>query len=289
MVMDPFPGTAQGETDLSGSENILGMRLHPTSYRDAAASVFRWAELGLSRYVCAATVHMVMETYDCELYRAKVNSADLITPDGMPLVWFLRASGHKGQGRVYGPDLTLEILEGAARQGIAVGFYGGRPEVLARFCKAAGARFPGLKVAYAESPPFRPPLEEERRRTIEAINGSGVRILLVGLGCPKQEQWMAEHCGKLGCVMLGVGAAFDFLAGTTPQAPRWMMGMGLEWLFRLMSEPRRLWKRYLKHNPRFVVLILLQLFGLRSFHPGASRRLPPAASPQAQAISMETQ
>jgi N-acetylglucosaminyldiphosphoundecaprenol N-acetyl-beta-D-mannosaminyltransferase len=227
--------------------------------------IVRWAEAGESRYVCAANVHMTMEAFDRAEFRAMVNAADLVTPDGMPLVWTLRGSGHRGQGRVYGPDLMVEVLNAAAKAGIPVGLFGGRREVLDRLLAALVRRFPGLKIVYAESPPFRPPTEAERRATIAAINTSGARILFVGLGCPKQERWMAECRGEVRAVMVGVGAAFDFLAGTTPQAPRWVMALGLEWSFRLLTEPRRLWKRYLKNNPRFVVLLLLQRFGLSRF------------------------
>jgi N-acetylglucosaminyldiphosphoundecaprenol N-acetyl-beta-D-mannosaminyltransferase len=245
--------------------HILGLRVDTTSYENARNAVLRWAVAGESRYVCAATVHMTMEAFDQAVFRRIVNGADLITPDGMPLVWALRLLGQRGQGRVYGPDLMVEVLDGAAQTGVPVGLIGGRPEVLERLLAALGRRFPGLRVVYAESPPFRPLSDAEQRSTVEAINASGARVLFVGLGCPKQERWMAERRGDVRAVMLGVGAAFDFLAGTTPQAPRWMMRIGLEWLFRLMTEPRRLWKRYLKNNPRFLVLFLFQRLGLRRF------------------------
>lgn len=220
-----------------------------------------------------------MESYDCSDYRRAVNAADLVTPDGMPMVWALRGLGQKGQRRVYGPDLMLEVLGAASRAEVPVGFFGGRPEVLDRMLAVVRGRFPGLDVAYAESPPFRPPTGPERRATIDAINASGTRILFIGLGCPKQERWMAEHRGRINAVMLGVGAAFDFHAGTTPQAPRWMRNAGLEWLFRLSVEPRRLWRRYLKHNPRFLALFLLQVLNLRDFEiipdpPGSARSCP---------------
>lgn len=247
------------------SSHVLGMRVDAISYEDATGSILGWAAAGESRYVCVSTVHMTMEAYDSGAYRAAVNSADLVTPDGMPMVWSLRLLGHKGQRRVYGPDLTLEVLEAAAKYGVPVGFFGGRPEVLERMLAEIDQRFAGLKVVYAESPPFRAPTEQERLATVEAISLSGARIVFVGLGCPKQERWMAEQRGRVPAVMLGVGAAFDFLAGTTPQAPRWMMRAGLEWVFRLATEPRRLWKRYLKHNPRFVFFFLLQLLGVRRF------------------------
>lgn len=212
-----------------------------------------------------ANVHMAMEAYDSREFRRIVNSADLVTPDGMPLVWMLRKLGVSDQQRVYGPALMDRVCEVASRQGVPVGLYGGQRETLESLVKSMRSRFPKLRIAYAYSPPFRPLSDEEDERVVQEINNSGARILFVGLGCPKQERWMAEHKGRVQAVMLGVGAAFDFHAGKVPQAPGWMQRMGLEWLFRLATEPRRLWRRYAKHNPRFVVLALMQLLGLRRF------------------------
>jgi N-acetylglucosaminyldiphosphoundecaprenol N-acetyl-beta-D-mannosaminyltransferase len=203
---------------------------------------------------------MVMESYDGPAFRALVNAADLVTPDGMPLVWTLRRKGYPRQERVYGPELTLRVCQETAREGISVGFYGGHPEALKALVENLKARFPGLRVAYAYSPPFRPLTPEEDRAVVEAINTSGARILFVGLGCPKQERWMAEHRGRVKAVMLGVGAAFDHHAGRVRQAPPWMQRLGLEWAFRLLQEPRRLWKRYVKHNPRFLWLVARELW-----------------------------
>ncbi|MGC8876983.1 WecB/TagA/CpsF family glycosyltransferase [Thermus sp.] len=241
------------------------MRVDPTSYEKATEKVLAWAAVGESRYVCVANVHMVMEAHDDPNFRALVNAADLVTPDGMPLVWMLRKLGHPYQERVYGPELTLRVCAEAARRGVPVGFYGGHPEALEALVRNLRARFPGLRVVYAYSPPFRPLTPEEDERVTEEINASGARILFVGLGCPKQERWMAEHKGKVRAVMLGVGAAFDLHAGQVRQAPVWMQKAGLEWLFRLGQEPRRLWRRYLKHNPRFLLLAFLQLTGMRRF------------------------
>lgn len=238
---------------------IVGMRVDGTSYADAVERIAAWARDREARYVCVATAHMVMEGYDSPEFQRMVNEADLVTPDGMPLVWGLRWLGIRGATRVYGPDLTPEVLRVATALGVPVGFYGGSPEVLERLVARARERFPGLSVAFVESPPFRPLTEQEDRECVERINRSGARILFIGLGCPKQERWMASHKGRIRTVMLGVGAAFDFLAGTKPQAPRWMQQAALEWLFRLATEPRRLWRRYLRNNPRFAVLFALQL------------------------------
>jgi N-acetylglucosaminyldiphosphoundecaprenol N-acetyl-beta-D-mannosaminyltransferase len=206
-----------------------------------------------------------MEAYDSAEFREIMNSADLVTPDGMPLVWALRLLGARHATRVYGPDLMLHILEAAAREGLPVGFYGADPRTLGMLTENVRRRVPALRIAYAFSPPFCPLEREEDESIVREIEASGARILFVGLSTPKQERWMAAHRGRVDAVMLGVGAGFDFLAGTKPQAPRWMMRAGLEWLFRLLTEPRRLWRRYLRHNPRFAVCFALQAAGLRRF------------------------
>ena len=206
-----------------------------------------------------------MAGHDSTQTSSAINAADLVTPDGMPLVWALRLLGHRKATRVYGPDLTLAVLQMAANNGIPVGLYGGSPAALERFIQAIRSRFPRLEIAYSCSPPFRLLTAEEDERVTAEINRSGARILFVGLGTPKQDRWMHQHKGRVQAVMLGVGAAFDFIGGTKPQAPRWMMPLGLEWLFRLATEPRRLAKRYLIQNPRFVLLFLLQFLKLRRF------------------------
>lgn len=204
-----------------------------------------------------------MESFDADVFRKTMNSADLITSDGMPLVWGLRLLGVSDAQRVYGPDLTPLLLSACENHQVSVGFYGASQEVINSLKKVISYRWPRLDVPYWYSPPFRPLTDEEDAQITKEINASGARILFVGLSSPKQEYWMKAHRGRISSVMLGVGAAFDFLGGTKPQAPRWMMAAGLEWLFRLMTEPRRLWKRYLKHNPRFVCYFMLQLLGWR--------------------------
>jgi N-acetylglucosaminyldiphosphoundecaprenol N-acetyl-beta-D-mannosaminyltransferase len=245
------------------SRFILGMRVDGTSYPDAARRILNWATGRESRYVCVATVNNVMEAHDDPDFLRVMNGADLVTPDGMPLVWGLRRLGVRGATRVYGPDLTPVVLDAAQAEGISVGFLGGAPDALHELLLAVGRRWPALRVTYASSPPFRQLEPEEHRRIIEEIRGSGARILFVGLGCPKQEQWMASHRDVLPAVMVGVGAAFDFLAGTKRQAPRILQRIGMEWAFRLAMEPRRLWKRYLRHNPRFALLFGWQLLADR--------------------------
>lgn len=247
-----------------GARRVLGMRVDVTSYDASAASILDMAASGSGGMVCVATVHMVMEAYDDPAFQRLVNSADLVTPDGVPLVWALRWLGDPGAERVYGPDLTPVLCERAAAAGIPVGFFGSTPEVLDAMLARLKARFPALEIAFAHSPPFGPQDPEDDARVTEAIRESGTGILFVGLGCPRQERWMAAHREALPCAMVGVGAAFDFLAGHKRQAPHWMRSSGLEWLFRLGSEPRRLWRRYLIHNPRFVVQLGRQLGNSRN-------------------------
>jgi N-acetylglucosaminyldiphosphoundecaprenol N-acetyl-beta-D-mannosaminyltransferase len=206
-----------------------------------------------------------METFDSMAFRQAINGSDLVTPDGKPLVWALKSMGVRGASRVYGPDLMLHVVEQAACEGVPVGFYGGTPESLEALLRFLKARYPKIRVACQVAPPFRPLAPEEDEAVTREIVQSGARILFVGIGCPKQEKWMVAHKGRIPAVMLGVGAAFDFHAGKVSQAPRWMQEAGLEWVFRLLMDPRRLWKRYAKNNPRFVGLFLLQLLGLRSF------------------------
>jgi len=159
--------------------------------------------------------------------------------------------------------LTTHVVERAAREGIPIGLYGGTPDLLEMFVRILKRRYPGVRVVCRIAPPFRPLTPEEDEAVTKEIQSSGARILFVGIGCPKQERWMEAHKDRIPAVMLGVGAAFDFHTGRVRQAPGWMQAAGLEWLFRLLMDPRRLWKRYAKHNPRFVVLFLRQLLGLR--------------------------
>jgi N-acetylglucosaminyldiphosphoundecaprenol N-acetyl-beta-D-mannosaminyltransferase len=245
------------------SRYIVGMRVDATSYADATDRIVEWAGSAESRYVCVAAVNNVMEAHDDPGFKAVMNDADLVTPDGMPLVWGLRRLGLRHATRVYGPDLTPEVLGRAERTGTPVGFFGGSTAVLAKLTDAVAERWPGLKVAYSYSPPYRAVSEAEEAAIADAINASGARILFVGLGCPKQERWMNRNRGRIDAVMVGVGAAFDFMAGAKKQAPRLMQRTGTEWVFRLLSEPRRLWRRYLGHNPRFVALFGAQLLAQR--------------------------
>jgi N-acetylglucosaminyldiphosphoundecaprenol N-acetyl-beta-D-mannosaminyltransferase len=247
------------------SRSVLGARVDATSYEDASERVVRWVSEGRSAYVCVAATHLIMEAYDSATLREAVNGADLVTPDGRPLVWALKTLGVKDASQVRGTDLMTHVVERAARENVPIGLYGGTPESLETLVRVLENRYQGVRVSCRISPPFRPLTPEEDETVTQEIAASGARILLVGIGCPKQEKWMVAHKGRISAVMLGVGAAFDFHAGRVRQAPRWMQELGLEWVFRLVMDPRRLWKRYAKQNPRFVELFLLQLLGLRRF------------------------
>ncbi len=244
------------------SRKIIGTRVDGSNYAGAIDQISRWAHEGSSRYVCISTVHMVMEGHDDPEYQKIVNAADMVTSDGMPLVWGLRLLGARRSERVYGPTLTPLFCERAAAEGIPVGFYGSSPEVLEAMIGNLRKAYPALQVAYQHSPPFRTLTEEEIGEEIEEIRASGARVIFVGLGCPKQERWMHARRGKIDATMVGVGAAFDYVGKTKVQAPGFMQDHGLEWLFRLVTEPRRLWRRYLYHNPRFVGLFAIQLAGI---------------------------
>lgn len=241
--------------------SVIDINVNETSYADATAQIRSWANAGESRAVYATSVHGTMIAHDIQEFREILNRADLITPDGMPLVWMLRLKGIRSQQRIYGPTLMLKVLEMAAREKIPVGFYGGDPNTLEILLRRMRAKFPDLEISYGFSPPFGDLSSEETKEVREKIVASAVRILFVGLGCPRQEKWIDAERGHIAAVMIGVGAAFDFHAQMKPQAPAWMQKTGLEWLFRLLSEPRRLWRRYLHHVPRFIVLAIADLLG----------------------------
>jgi N-acetylglucosaminyldiphosphoundecaprenol N-acetyl-beta-D-mannosaminyltransferase len=247
------------------------MRVDATSYADATDRIVAWAENGNARAVGIANVNNVMEGHDDETFLTVMNACDLVTPDGKPLAWGLRLLGVGNATQVRGPELTPRLLARAAERSVPVGFYGGSPDVLAALRSAVATRWPSLEVVYAESPPFRPLTDDEDREVVEAISRSTARIVFVGLGCPKQERWIVEHRDRLDAVLIGVGAAFDFLAGSKREAPAALQRIGLEWLYRLASEPKRLWRRYLRHNPRFVVLFGAQVVRLTRARTGKER------------------
>jgi N-acetylglucosaminyldiphosphoundecaprenol N-acetyl-beta-D-mannosaminyltransferase len=236
------------------------MPVDELDYDAVLKQVRRWAAQQASRYVCISNVHMVMESYDDERLRAVISGADLVAADGVPVIWASRQLGLGNQNRVFGPELTVRLCEMAACEGIPVGLYGGMPEVASDLRRRLTERFPSLQIPFCFSPPFRALSDAEDRSICDAMNRSGIRILFVGLGCPKQERWMSEHRGRVIATMIGVGWAFDVLAGRSKTAPAWVQKIGMEWLYRLAQNPRKLWRRHLKHNPRFVIFMLARLF-----------------------------
>lgn len=238
--------------------DVLTTKVLPIGVEEAGSGVAAWAADGVSRVVCAANVHMVMEAWDVPGFAALLNDADLVVCDGRPLVWACRLEGVRGARHTRGFDLMSEVCARAARHQLKVGLYGGAPQVTESVRQRLLSLYPGLEIAYCWSPPFRELTAQEDAAVVAAVAAAGVQVLLVSLGCPKQERWMLAHRERMTCVAIGVGAAFDMLAGTVKMAPRWMQVMGLEWMFRLASEPRRLWRRYTRHNGRFMFLVLLR-------------------------------
>jgi N-acetylglucosaminyldiphosphoundecaprenol N-acetyl-beta-D-mannosaminyltransferase len=234
------------------------------SHESAIEKIAELVKAGNGGYVCFSTVHMTMEAHDDPEFARKVNAADLIVTDGMPIVWMQKLQGKKDASRVRANDVMILLCSYAEKNNLSVGFYGGKQEVIDEIVERARKDHPKLEIAYAFSPPFRALTEEEDAEITAEINRAQPDILFMGLGCPKQENWMANHKGKLKAVMLGVGASFDFYAGNVRESPEWIGKLGLEWLFRFSQEPKRLWKRYLILNPRFVWLATLQLLGLKS-------------------------
>ena len=247
---------------------MLGVGVHATTMPGAVGTIARWVAAREARYVCVSGVHGVMESQRDAALRGIHNAAGLVTMDGMPLVWLGRLAGHADADRVYGPDLMLAVCAALAPHGGRHFFYGATDDVLARLTRRLRERVPGLVVAGTYAPPFRPLTPEEDADVVARINAADPHVVWVGLSTPKQERWMAAHVGRVrGAVLIGVGAAFDFHAGVKPQAPRWMQRAGLEWLFRLACEPRRLGPRYLVNNPRFVWSIVRQALGDRRYGP----------------------
>jgi|SRR5579871_1651526 len=269
---------SDGDYTLSGSVvgverppprvNILGVGAMPLDLGKATATLERWRTERQRKYVCLISVHgLVMAQHDPAIRNA-LNRSSMAAEDGMPLVWWSRLSGFRQARRVCGSDLLDATCAYGVTRGYRHYFYGASPEVLGLLADRLERRHPGLIVAGSRSPPFRPQTAEEDAEDIAAINEANPDFVWVGLGMPKQEKWMVEHLGKINATaLIGIGAAFDFHAGTKPRAPIWMQRSGLEWLFRLMTEPRRLAHRYLIDNALFVGYLLGQITRLKSFAP----------------------
>lgn len=233
--------------------NLFGVACSPTTYGEAVETIARAAAHRESAVVSCHAVHALMTFSSNPAWRDKINTFEMVTPDGQPVKWALNLL-HRSRlpDRVYGPELMQRVCARAAASGIAIYVYGGTPEVLDKLHDSLLRRFPALRIVGAESPPFRELTAEEDRAVVQRINASGAGVVFIGLGCPKQDLFAFEHREKLRAVQVCVGAAFDFHAGVKPTAPSWMQHRGLEWLFRLLCEPRRLWRRYLVTNTLFV-------------------------------------
>lgn len=246
--------------------NILGVNVSAVNMEQAVRRIEGWIALRECNYVCITGVHGVMESQRQPELKQIHNRAGMVTPDGMPMVWVNRLRGNSHVSRVYGPDLMLEVCRRSVEKGYKHFLYGGGDGVAELLKSKLQEKCPGLQIVGTYTPPFRPLTEQEDQQVCRMINDSQADIVWVGLSTPKQEYWMSRHLGKLRApIMIGVGAAFDFHAGLKKQAPRWIQQSGLEWFFRLCTEPRRLWKRYLLNNPAFVFHLLLQSTGLRRY------------------------
>jgi N-acetylglucosaminyldiphosphoundecaprenol N-acetyl-beta-D-mannosaminyltransferase len=249
-----------------GKHPILGVNVHAVDYDYAVHQIVTAAGQGTAYSVSALAVHGVMTGFLDPVHARRLNGLDLVVPDGQPVrmaLWLLH--GKKLPDRVYGPNLVLRATEAMARGGVSVYLYGSRPEVLNNLAGNLQQRFPGLKIAGMEPSKFRRLTEAEQLQVVQRIQQSGAQCVLLGLGCPRQEVWAYEYRDRLNMPILAVGAAFDFFAGNLPQAPKIMQDYSLEWLFRLVQEPKRLWQRYLILNPLYVWNILLQYLGLKRF------------------------
>jgi N-acetylglucosaminyldiphosphoundecaprenol N-acetyl-beta-D-mannosaminyltransferase len=236
--------------------SILGVQIDVLNVELAVNQIAEWVQADEPRYVAVVPAHSIMDAVDDPAFREVLNASDLSTPDGMPLVWIIRSRGFEYVDRVYGPDLMLAVFGWSQEAGCRHFFYGGEPGVAEALADRMRARFPDLQVVGTYSPPFRPLSDQDEEDINRMIRESQADIVWVGISSPKQEFWMAEHKDVLDApVLIGVGAAFDFLSGHKRQAPRWMQRAGLEWLFRWIQEPRRLWPRYSQY-PRFVWLVL---------------------------------
>jgi len=246
---------------------VLGVRLNALQIPDVVQQAEEWVARGANgKYICVSNVHSVIEARRSLHFKNVLHSADLTVPDGMPLVWLARLFGHNLKRRVYGPDLLIDFCRSTSSKNYKHFFYGGAvgtPEMVA---EEITKRFPEINVVGTYSPPFRSLSPQEDASVIAMINRAAPDLLWVGLGCPKQESWMYQHRHQINArVMIGVGQAFAIYAGQVPQAPLWMREQGFEWLFRLLREPRRLWKRYLVYNTQFLFLLFLETFKLKTF------------------------
>jgi N-acetylglucosaminyldiphosphoundecaprenol N-acetyl-beta-D-mannosaminyltransferase len=242
------------------SLKLLGVNVSRVDYESAVAAIIEAAKRRRSFGVTALAVHGVMEAHRDPSFARQVNKLDIVTPDGQPVRWALNLLGARElKDRVYGPTLTLKVCERAAVERLPIYLYGSTWPVVEKLSRNLKSRFPAITIAGMQADRFREASPAEDAEDVRTINRSGARIVFVGRGCPRQERWVADHLGRVEAVMIAVGAAFDFHAGVSPQAPRLLQRYGLEWLFRLVHEPKRLWRRYLILNPLFIMKFGLQL------------------------------
>lgn len=244
-------------------ELVLGSPVDVVTWPDAVRRITTWAEAGESRFVCLCNVHSIVTAREDRTHRAALEAAHLVASDGAPVAWMLRRKGHVQQQRINGPDLMWRCCEQAAQMGLGIFLYGGTPIVLQRLQTRLRQAFKNIKIAGSYSPPFRPLSADEDAAITDMINDSGAPIIWVGLGCPKQEAWMLAHRERINGVMIGVGAAFDFHAGIVKRAPLLVQQLGLEWLHRLLQDPRRLARRYLYGNAAFMLSAMADLMIFR--------------------------
>jgi N-acetylglucosaminyldiphosphoundecaprenol N-acetyl-beta-D-mannosaminyltransferase len=255
-------GVVLAEQHIGGGPrvNVLGVGISPTHMAETVAVIQTWIDRGKRHYVCVTGVHGVMQCQEDEELRRIHHASGLTVPDGMPLVWAGRLHGFSCMGRVFGPDLMLEVCRSSVNRGYTHFLYGGDAGVAEELERSLVQRFPNLKIVGTFTPPFRPLNRGEEDQLIEQVAQAKPDIFWVGLSTPKQERFMAAYLPRLDTkVMLGVGAAFDFHTGRAKDAPGWMKKTGLQWLHRLSQEPKRLWKRYLINNPLFIYKITLQM------------------------------
>ena len=244
--------------------DILGVGVHALNMGSAVDILDDAATNGTKGYVTVTGVHGIMEAQDDPSFKRVLNSSLLTTPDGMPTVWIGRSRGFKKMGRVYGPELMLEVCRRSLQTGHTHFIYGGAPGVADDLAQVLQSKFPGLRIVGTHTPPFRPLNEQEERDLVNRIEELRPDFFWVCLGAPKQERFMAEYSTKLATtVMVGVGAACDILTGRTKDSPQWVKQSGLQWLHRLLQEPRRLWRRYLVNNPRFIHKLMQQAWAQR--------------------------
>lgn len=260
-VLEPGVRTTDGAHSAFPSYRVLGIRVHGVQIPDAVATMRRWVEeRGPCRYVVVTGMTGITEALRDRAYLQGVNSADLCAADGWPVMMMGRLAGHRMERRVYGPELMQTFIERTERLGFRHFFYGGAPGVADELARRFKQRCPGIEIAGTYCPPFGPVRPEEDPAVLERINSSRADVLWVGLGTPKQERWMYLRRPHLKVpVLVGVGAAFDFHTGRVPQAPPWVRDHGFEWLFRLVAEPRRLWRRYLVDGGLFAVRLMIAI------------------------------